>query len=74
MIHSAQNYASTLCNSPLTDREAKLLLAVGAQVMLHHNIDMNAGLVNGTIDTTEFVRPSHVTVLFHPKNKPWKRS
>ena len=42
--------------------EAKLLLAVGARVMLHRNIDTN--LVN-----VVSVQPNHVTVQFDQKNK-----
>ena len=49
--------------------EAKLLLAVGARVMLRRNIDTNAGLVNGAIGTMVSVQPNHVTVQFDHKNK-----
>ena len=42
--------------------EAKLLLAVGARVMLRCNIDTNAGLVNGAIGTVVSVQPNHITV------------
>ena len=48
--------------------EAKLLLAVGARVMLRCNIDTNAGLVNGAIGTVVSVRPNHVTVQFDHTN------
>ena len=49
--------------------EAKLLLAVGAQVMLRLNIDTNAGLVNGAIGTVVSVQPNHITVQFDHTNK-----
>ena len=49
--------------------EAKLLLAIGARVMLRRNIDTNAGLVNGAIGTMVSVQPNHVTVQFDHKNK-----
>ena len=48
--------------------EAKLLLAVGARVMLRRNIDTNTGLVNGAIGTVVSVRPNHVTVQFDHTN------
>ena len=48
--------------------EAKLLLAVGAQVMLRSNIDTNASLVNCAIGTVVSVRPNHVTVQFDHTN------
>ena len=49
--------------------EAKLLLAVGAWVMLCHNIGTNAGLVNGASGTVVSVRQNHVTVHFDHINK-----
>ena len=51
--------------------EAKLLLAVGARVMLRRNIDTNAGLVNGAIGTVVSVQPNHITVQFDHTNKPY---
>ena len=36
--------------------------------MLHHNIDTNTGLVNGTIGTMVSVRPNHITVQFDHTN------
>ena len=51
--------------------EAKLLLAVGAWVMLRRNIDTNAGLVNGAIGTVISVQPNHITVQFDHTNKPY---
>ena len=41
--------------------EAKLLLVVGAQVMLRRNIDTNAALVNGAIGTVVSVQPNQLT-------------
>ena len=41
--------------------EAKLSLAVGAPVMLHHNLD---GLVNGAMGTVLSITSQHVTVQF----------
>ena len=51
--------------------EAKLLLAVGARVMLRRNIDTIAGLVNGAIGTVVSVQPNHITVQFDHTNKPY---
>ena len=44
--------------------EAKLSIAVGARVMLRHNIDTKAGLVNGAIGTVLSITAKHVTVQF----------
>jgi len=43
--------------------EAKLSLAVGARVILHHNIDTETGLVNGAIGTVLSISVNHVTLL-----------
>ena len=51
--------------------EAKLLLAVGARVMLRRNIDTNAGLVNGAIGTVVSVQPNHIAVQLDQPNKPY---
>ena len=56
------------CNMT-TGLEAKLLLAVGARVMLRRNIDTNAGLVNGAIGTVVSVQLKHITVQFDHTNK-----
>ena len=54
------------------DLEAKLSLAVGAQVMLHHNIDTTAGLVNGAIGTVLSIAPQYVTVQLDDVSAPSK--
>ena len=52
--------------------EAKLTLAVGARVMLHHNIDTSTGLVNGAIGTILKVTSITVTVNFDHLSQPYK--
>ena len=44
--------------------EAILKLAMGARVMLKHNIDVKSGLVNGAINSVLAVLPSRISVNF----------
>ena len=52
--------------------EAKLIVAVGARVMLYCNIDTKAGLVNGALGTVLSITLEHVTVWFDHMNEPYK--
>ena len=48
--------------------EFRLRIAVGARVMLHRNIDIESGLVNGALGTVKRIQRHHVTVLFDNTN------
>ena len=68
LAQSFQGFQRRLYNMTVV-LETKLLLAVGARVMLCCNIDTNTGLVNGAISTMVSVRQNHVTVQFDHINK-----
>ena len=51
--------------------EAKLVLAVGARVMLRRNIDTKNGLVNGSIGSITAITPHCVTVKFDHIPNPY---
>ena len=44
--------------------EAKLMIAVGARVMLRRNIDTKNGLVNGSIGSVTAITSNSITVKF----------
>ena len=52
--------------------EAKLILAVGARVMLRRNINTKSGLVNGAIGTVLHITQNHITVQFDHMDSPYK--
>ena len=58
---------NTNCNNT-AGLEAKLVLAVGARVMLCRNIDTKAGLVNSALGTVQKIMPSYMRVLFDHNN------
>ena len=51
--------------------EAKFILAVRAHVMLHRNVDTNAGLVNGAIGNILSIRKDHITIQFDHIHEPY---
>lgn len=51
--------------------EAQLLLAVGAWVKLHSNVDTKTGLVNGALGTMLSISSERFTVQFDHVSKPY---
>ena len=51
--------------------ESKLVLAVGARVMLQRNIDTKNGLVNGSIGSITAITPHCVTIKFDHIPNPY---
>ena len=52
--------------------EAKLILALGARVMLRRNINTTSGLVNGAIGTVLNITQNHITVQFDRIDGPYE--
>ena len=60
------------CNMT-TGLEAKLVLAIGAHVMLRRNIDTTIGLVNGAIGTVLCISKEQIKVKFDHISAPYDR-
>ena len=52
--------------------EAKLKVAVGARVMLHCNVNVDEGLVNGALGTVPAIAATQITVKFDRIANPEK--